>query len=325
MTAIFAIGVLAGLLLTPDGRQWLRHPTMMLGDRANASAPSAPVPEAAPVAVVAAPPPVAPVTPLAARLTRGPLRIGVFGDSMADGLYTGLYRDLRDQPKVTVTKFSEVSTGLSRYDYVDIQAKTQRQIEATPIDVAVILFGANDAQGISLDGVIHDFGTEGWKAAYATRIDNLVAMLRGRDVAVYWVGLPRMKSARFDGRMALINGVIETRMQALGVPFLETTSLTSNGEGGYEAYLANGGGRKVLMRANDGIHMSMAGYLRLSAPVADRLKRDAGLLASPPAAHPREGGDPVLSGGTPEPQDNRGLVSRPASITQSTGSPPSRG
>jgi len=280
LTVTFGVGVLAGLLLTPDGRDWLRHPTVMLGDRANASAPpSAP----APVAVPAAPPAVAAVTPLPARLARGPLRIGVFGDSMADGLYAGLYRDLRDEPKVTVTKFSEVSTGLSRYDYVDIQSRTQRQIEETPIDVAVILFGTNDAQGISLDGAVHDFGTDGWKTAYATRIDNLVAMLRSRDVAVYWVGLPRMKSSRFDGRMALVNDVVEARMRALGVPYLETTGLTSNAEGRYEAYLPNRDGRKVLMRANDGIHMSMAGYLRMSGPVAERLKRDAGLDRPAPA------------------------------------------
>ena len=283
LTVAFLVGVAAGLLLTPDGRQWLRHPTVMLGDRANASAPATPPPAAAAPAAVAAPP--APmVTPLSARLAQGPLRIGVFGDSMADGLYAGLYRDLRDEPRVTVTKFSEVSTGLSRYDYVDIQAKTERQISEIPIDVAVILFGTNDAQGISLDGVVHDFGTEGWKAAYARRIDDLVAMLRSRDVAVYWVGLPRMKSARFDGRMALINGVVEARMRALGVPYLETTALTSGPDGGYEAYLPNAAGRKVLMRANDGIHMSMAGYLRMSGPVAERLRRDAGLDKAAPAA-----------------------------------------
>ena len=296
LTATFVVGVVAGLLLTPDGRDWLRHPTVMLGDRANASAPpSAPAPAPRPVTPVAGPvatPVSVPaVTPLSARLMQGPLRIGVFGDSMADGLYAGLYRDLRDQPKVTVTRFSEVSTGLSRYDYVDIQAKTERQIGETPIDVAVVLFGTNDAQGISLDGAVHAFGTEGWKTAYATRIDNLVAMLRERDVAVYWVGLPRMKSRRFDGRMTLINEVIEARMRALGVPYLQTTDLTSNEEGRYEAYLPNRSGRKVLMRANDGIHMSMAGYLRISAPVAERLKRDAGLdqpaavtAPSPPAA-----------------------------------------
>ena len=289
LTAIFVVGVLAGLALTPDGRAWLRNPTVMLGDRAAASAP--PSPASTPVAPAAPAPAAAPaavtVTPLSARLAQGPLRIGVFGDSMADGLYAGLYRDLQDQPNVSVAKFSQVSTGLSRYDYVDVQARTRGQLDDRPIDVAVILFGTNDAQGIDTGGVVHMFGTDGWKAAYGRRIDDLVALLRSRNVAVYWVGLPRMKRDSFDGRMTLINGVVEARMRALGVPYIETVSLTSNDEGGYEAYLPTGSGRRVLMRANDGIHMSMAGYLRMSAPVAARLKRDAGLdrsAAAPPVA-----------------------------------------
>jgi len=282
LTATFVVGVLAGLVLTPDGRAWLRHPTIMLGDKAAASAPPAPAAPAAPAPVAA---PVLPaVTPLDAR--QGPLRIGVFGDSMADGLYAGLYRDLQHTPNVTVSKFSQVSTGLSRYDYVDIQARTRGQLDEQPVDAAVMLFGTNDAQGIEMDGQIHRFGSDGWKAAYARRIDDLVALLRSRDVAVYWVGLPRMKRDTFDAKMTLINGVVEARMTALGVPYIETTALTSNSEGGYEAYLPTDSGRRTLMRANDGIHMSMAGYLRMSAPVAARLKRDAGLdrpAAVPPA------------------------------------------
>lgn len=105
LTAIFVVGVLAGLALTPDGRAWLRNPTVMLGDKAAASAPPPPAPVAA--APVAAPiPAMVRVTPLNDRLAQGPLRIGVFGDSMADGLYAGLYRDLQDQPNVSVTKFA---------------------------------------------------------------------------------------------------------------------------------------------------------------------------------------------------------------------------
>ncbi len=291
LTAIFVIGVLAGLALTPDGRAWLRNPTVMLGDKAAASAPPPPAPVvAAPVAAPA--PAVVRVTPLNARLAQGPLRIGVFGDSMADGLYAGLYRDLQDQPNLSVTKFSQVSTGLSRYDYVNIQAKTRAQLDEQPVDVAVILFGTNDAQGIDTGSVVHMFGTDGWKAAYGQRVDDLVALLRSRNVVVYWVGLPRMKRDSFDGRMMLINEVVEARMRALNVPWIETVGLTSNADGGYEAYLPTAGGRRVLMRADDGIHMSMAGYLRMSAPIAARLKRDAGLdrpqvpgpVTSPPAA-----------------------------------------
>jgi len=271
------VGVLVGLLLTPDGRSWLRHPTLLLGGSANASAKAAAEPAASTVPMPETVK-LAPVAPLKDRYARqGVLRIGVFGDSMADGLWAGLYRDLRGLDGVSVTKFSEVSTGLSRYDYVDIQAKTTRQMDEQAVDVAIVLFGTNDAQGISIDGQVHAFGTDGWKAAYARRIDNLVALLRERGAAVYWVGLPRMKRATFDDRMALINGVVEARMRALGVPYLETVSLTSNPDGEYEAYLSGADGRRQLMRANDGIHMSMAGYLRMSAPVAERIKRDAGL------------------------------------------------
>ncbi|MBU1346296.1 MAG: DUF459 domain-containing protein [Alphaproteobacteria bacterium] len=292
VTAALVVGVLIGLALTPDGRGWLRRPTLMLGGMANASA--SPAPETpAPTSLPAPAKTVAPVlTPLAERAASGRLRIGVFGDSMADGLWTGLYREMRDQPGVTVTKFSEVSTGLSRYDYVDIQAKTARQIAEQPVDVAVILFGTNDAQGISIDGEIFAFGTDGWKAAYARRVDDLVAMLRGQDVAVYWVGLPEMKRAGFDAKMDLINGVVSARMAALNVPYLETESLTRNDAGEYDAYLAETGtGRRRLMRANDGIHMSMAGYLRITEPVAARLKRDAGLdtPVATPAASPEAG------------------------------------
>ncbi|WP_426041277.1 DUF459 domain-containing protein [Brevundimonas sp. TWP2-3-4b1] len=283
VTAALVVGVLIGLALTPDGRVWLRRPTLMLGGDANASAGPEPIAPAALPVVTAAAAPV--LTPLAERAARGQLRIGVFGDSMADGLWTGLYREMRDQPGVTVTKFSEVSTGLSRYDYVDIQAKTARQIAEQPIDAAVILFGTNDAQGISIDGEVHDFGTDGWKAAYARRVDDLVAMLRGQNVAVYWVGLPAMKRASFDAKMMLINEVVSARMATLQVPYIETESITQNAEGEYDAYLPETGtGRRRLMRANDGIHMSMAGYLRITEPVAARLKRDAGLPG--PAAEP---------------------------------------
>lgn len=281
LTVAFVVGVLAGLVLTPDGRAWLRHPTLMLGSTANASAPAPVVSAPPPAPVVAARPT---VTPLTTRMAQGRLRIGVFGDSMADGLWTALYRDLNSVPGVSVTKFSEVSTGLSRYDYVDIQAKTARQLDEQPVDVAVVLFGTNDAQGISLDGEVHPFGTDGWKAAYAQRVDDLVALLRSRDIAVYWVGLPRMKRASFDARMNLINGVVAERMAALDVPYIDTVPLTANDAGGYEAYLPTDTGRRTLMRANDGIHMSMAGYLRIGNPVAAILKRDAGLDRPRPEA-----------------------------------------
>lgn len=288
VTAALVVGVGIGLALTPDGRAWLARPTLLLGETANASATSsAPAGETSPSLMTAVAPPSLAEGALREKVARGQLRIGVFGDSMADGVWAALYRDLRIHPGVTVTKFSEVSTGLSRYDYVNIQTKTAGQIAEEPIDAAVILFGTNDGQAIELDGVIHDFGSEEWKAAYARRIDDLVGLLRGQGIVVYWVGLPEMKRASFDEKMNLINEVVSSRMAALGVPFIETETLTRDAAGEYDAYLSDAEtGRRRLMRLHDGIHMTMAGYIRIAEPVADRIRRDAGLEH---AAEPSDG------------------------------------
>ena len=281
LTVAFVVGVLAGLLLTPDGRGWLRHPTFLLGGSAAASA-SPPERQSArttaPTMFTADVPAIAQPAVIRLRPRPGqPLRIGVFGDSMAEGLHAALYRELHAVPGVTVTRFSEVSTGLSRYDYVNIQTKTERQIADTPIDAAVIMFGTNDAQGIEINGQVHAFGTPGWRQAYGQRIENLVTALRAKGVAVYWVGMPRMRRDTFEAKMDVVNTVAEARLRQLGVPWLDTRPLTSGGDGTYAAYLNDTRGRRVQMRAGDGIHMSMAGYERMGRPMAQTLLHDAGL------------------------------------------------
>ena len=48
---------------------------------------------------------------------------------------------------------------------------------------AVILFGTNDAQGISLDGVVHDFGTEILAASLRNPGHVSAAAIAGADAS----------------------------------------------------------------------------------------------------------------------------------------------
>jgi hypothetical protein len=229
------------------------------------------------------------------------LTIGVFGDSMADGLWTALYRQLHDPRSIDVVRFSQPSTGISRYDYVDVQEKTSEQLAQRRVDIAVILFGTNDEQGIVEGRNVYAFNTPGWVGIYEARIDALVSLLRERGAQVYWVGLPKMGRQGFDQRAQILNAIYARRMASLGVPFIPTVPETVDVAGEYDDYLPEDG-RPRLMRARDGIHMTMAGYLRIAAPVSQRIRTDLaaagkrGQVAQFTSA-PAAPATPVLAGG----------------------------
>jgi hypothetical protein len=289
-----AIGVFIGLNLMPD----IGGPGVAPSAApANSSAPavktaavaktSAASGKGAPALLIAATPASPDVRIQLAKLaTAGrPLTVGIFGDSLGDGIWAAMYRDLHSDKGFNVVRLSQVSTGLSRYNYVDVQQKTVGQLATQHIDIAVFMFGANDQQGIVEDNKIYPFGTDGWKAAYGRRVDNLVNTLRQQGAVIYWVGLPKMESHHFDDGAQLINAVLAQHMAALGAEFIPTVAITSDENGDYSAYLTIGASKtKTLMRANDGIHMSMAGYLRLTAPVAAAIRRD--LAAAAPVMAP---------------------------------------
>ena len=44
------------------------------------------------------------------------------------------------------------------------------------------------------DGKVLKVGTEEWREAYGARVEKFIKKLRAANVAVYWVGLPVMRS-----------------------------------------------------------------------------------------------------------------------------------
>ncbi len=263
-----------------------RPPLAALPAAAPASAPAhgffsfhlpgpSPQPAAPPDAAIATGP-VQPPVPQALHVAAGrPIVIGVFGDSLGDGLWAGLYRQLRDGKTYEVVKFSRAATGLARYDYVNVQEEAAEQLAGRHIDIAVVMVGANDEQGIIEGHQVDGFDTPRWRQVYAGRIDSLVGLLRSRGAAVYWVGLPKMRRESFDQKSQVLNALYLSRAEALGVPFIPTVPVTVDGQGGYDDYLSEGG-RPRLMRAKDGVHMTMAGYLRIASPVSSVIRADVG-------------------------------------------------
>lgn len=234
--------------------------------------------------------PVTPSPPATARSVDGPidprvidrmrrdgvLRVGVFGDSFGNGIWDALYRQLPKDDGFEVLKFAKEATGFTRYRTLDLEQRAYQQLRENPVDAVVISFGANDAQAVFADGHLHPLMSDGWKQVIGERIDKFVAAVRSTGAVVYWVGLPVMRDPQLDADMQAMDAFYEAHMRRLGVPFLDSRPLTLDAEGKYNAYLPDlKTGKPVLMRTGDGLHMIGVGYQRLTAKVADDLRRYA--------------------------------------------------
>ena len=204
----------------------------------------------------------------------GRVRIGVFGDSFGDGVWWGMAHQLPSKAGFDVVKFSQPATGFTRYKSLNLETHATEQLGTAPLDIAIISFGANDAQGIiTPEGKYAKFMGPLWQQEVGGRIDRFVALMRSHHAMVYWVGLPRMGKESLDSDVTAINNFYAERVTKLGVPFIDTRPIASDAHGQFAAYLDDPkSGKRTLIRAPDGIHMSMTGYLWITHGLADRIR-----------------------------------------------------
>ena len=202
-----------------------------------------------------------------------PVRVGVFGDSFGDGIWSALYDQLSRKAGYQVIKYSQQATGFTRYKTLNLEEHDRARLAPAPVDIAVISFGANDMMGVADGGHVYALLTPNWKAAIGRRVTSYVAMLRAQGAIVYWVALPKMREASYDADVVRMNAFYRDLMSQLGVAFIETAAYSVDADGHYAAYLPDPvSGKPMLMRANDGIHMSMNGYIRITRGLAGRIR-----------------------------------------------------
>lgn len=201
-------------------------------------------------------------------------RMVIFGDSLGDGVWAGLYRAFKEDANVDVVKRSRVSTGFVRVDYFNWNTNLKSILKNERVHIAVIMVGANDMQAIREKQQWHKVGTEGWRNIYGTRIDTFIKKLKDSRAAVYWVGLPIMRSPDHNRDMQVMNEVFREKAFLNGVKFIDTWNGFVDEFGRYSAYGPDLAGRIKRLRAGDGVHFTMKGYRKLAHFVEREIRRD---------------------------------------------------
>ena len=103
----------------------------------------------------------------------------------------------------------------------------------------VVMFGANDAQRMKLDGNVYDVSTPEWQAEYRRRVDAVMGFLtQGGTRHVYWIGQPVMRSGDFDQKQIILEGIYrEEAAKHPGVTFIHIRTMFAGPDGAFSAYL----------------------------------------------------------------------------------------
>jgi hypothetical protein len=203
-----------------------------------------------------------------------PLRVLVAGDSMTEAFGPAFLAAADSTGVIDADHELEYSSGLTRPDYFDWPAELVSLLAEHDPEVVILMLGANDAQGILATGGPAGFATEAWIAEYRARVAQTMTLLDADGRIVYWIGQPIMRSGSFDERMALITDIYrQEASRHAGVRFVETRELFS-AEGAYSAYLPSSSGDPVLVRRDDGIHLTPAGGDRLAGAVLTTVGQD---------------------------------------------------
>ena len=223
-----------------------------------------------------------PATPIPSKLRtpdrEHPLRLWVGGDSMAQVFGQSLVSIGDGTGLVTSELDYRISTGLSRPDVFD-WPRELASIVGRPEspDVLVIVFGANDSQGLKTpDGAIFQPETDGWRTEYRRRVAATMDIVRGQGRLVVWLGQPVVRDEGFSRRLREVNSIFrEEAAIRPGVIFLDSWELFVDPSGQYTPFIRDESGNEEAMRQADGIHLTRAGGDRLATAVLKRIAAEA--------------------------------------------------
>jgi hypothetical protein len=200
--------------------------------------------------------------------------VNVLGDSLAVFTADGLTQAFADKPEISIVGRAHESSGLVRDDYFD-WPKAAEEIAAAKdkLDFVVVIIGINDIQPLKDGADSLDPLSDKWRDLYGRRIDRLVAPFKLAHVPVVWVGLPPMRSERFNAQVIKLNELYKERAEQAGAKYIDIWDAFADEDGEYNAYGPDIDGQNVKLRTSDGIHLTKAGSRKLAQFLETDIKR----------------------------------------------------
>ena len=194
----------------------------------------------------------------------------ITGDSMMQ--YIGMIAS-QNYPKLglKVLDLSKQSTGLlykKSHNWAQVIKDTLAQNK--DIKLLVMLIGANDPWGRSINGKFYELNSSEWREFYARRVDEIYKIAKASDVKVLWLSLPCMQKTDYAKKIELLNEIYKSVSEQNGQIFINTSEYLCQNDN-FLTHL-NINGKRSKIRQDDGIHISKIGSQILADEILKRIE-----------------------------------------------------
>jgi len=233
----------------------------------------------------------APIPPGLRRITAAPLHVLEIGDSLGIDLGDQLRSQLDAAGSALTTVASLGDSGLSNVTDVNWPVHLAGLLTTDRPQVVVVFIGANDDQGLDLDGSAAAPGTLAWVAGYTQRVDDLLREATDAGARVVWVGMPRMANPDLDAAMGREDVIYQRETQAFPEAlFVSSNAALAGSSGLYTTTGDDLSGHPVPLRTPDGVHLTPAGAAVLARAVVDAIDTRWHVSFLTPASQPAAAG-----------------------------------
>jgi len=206
-------------------------------------------------------------------------RVLATGDSMVQPLDEKLVRPV-ERAGGNVVRDPRPGTGITKPFALDWLRHAKRQVKRHRPQATVMFIGANDAEPLqSADGPKVACCRRAWIDAYADRVARMMRRYARSGAAfVYWLTLPTPRSdtqARRTGAVNLALAEAAAAADRAHVRLVDTIPALSPGNEYHRRVRYRG--RRVVVRARDGVHLTKAGA-RIARDLVLRAMRTDSLL-----------------------------------------------
>jgi len=119
----------------------------------------------------------------------------------------------------------------------------------------------------------HEYRSERWEQLYSKKIDDMIAVLKGANVPVLWVGLPSIRGARSTSDAQYLNELYRAAADRAGIIYVDVWDAFVDEQGRFTTRGPDFEGQIRPLRTGDGVHFTKYGARKIAHYVERDLRR----------------------------------------------------